>query len=238
MCCSIGNIQKRVTSSVAQAAPWYQQAEHHVASQLHTSLQFPGDNTVARKSCLYLPPFPPLFPEVTRDVCCVLRSLSSDRSGAVSHRACVVGAGVVPGPALQPAFRRRCLGAGMCLSVLSGRARSFFCFLFIDSQLIFQTECTFTLIFFLWVPCLSVSGPSETQSFLCGFSPSQHLPHTSDAGRSMGVTGSGTCCGCSWGKSHPECCRGMHRSCGRKWWPLLLGFTAPTGSQTGPREIT
>lgn len=134
MCCSTGNLQKHVTSSVAQAAPWYRQAGHHVASQWHTSLQVPGDNTAARKSCLHLPPFSPLFPEGIRDVGCVLRSLSPDRSQKrcpVSHRLCVVGRGCfsrwVPVPALQLAFCRKCcLGAGMCLCVLSGMARSFF----------------------------------------------------------------------------------------------------------------
>lgn len=78
MCCSVGNIQKRVSSSVAQAAPWYRQAGHHVASQLHTSLQFPGDHTATRKSCLHLPPFSPLFPEVTSDVFCVLRGAPTE----------------------------------------------------------------------------------------------------------------------------------------------------------------
>lgn len=161
MCCSVGNIQKRVTSSVAQAAPWYQQAEHHVASQLHTSLQFPGDNTATRKSCLHLPLFPPLFPEVTREMFAGFKDLFLPTEAVPCFTPGVCGGGGCFVSLFlhcsQPSAASVVWVLG-CASVFfqEGPALSFLYFLFIGSQLIFQSECTFTLIFFLWVPCLSI----------------------------------------------------------------------------------
>lgn len=103
-------------------------------------------------------------------------------------------------------------------------------FLFIDSQFIFQSGCMLGLVCPLSALRERLRPFRNAVIFVCVFSGPASATHQW-TGRGTGATGSGTCC-----------CRSrvLPREAQKlwKWWPLLLGFTAPTGSHTGPREIT